>query len=270
MIGRPLTLFIVALVAACTAPPDATISPEASPQVSASTAGPDSLMVVMAGDWLLDDARVDGARVQLNSDFPITLLVDGSRATGTSACNRYGADIAVVNGRIKFGPFTSTAMACQPDVNGLERMYGQALSLVDSAHLDGAALVLIGPGVELHFQALEPLAIGTFVDREWVLQRLLVDGVEVALAGDPANLVIGSDGTLRGGTGCRTFTGTYIVEGGQLIATTLSAGDSSRCIGPILQQDGTILTVFDGFGARVDGPLLELTSKGITSRYGGR
>lgn len=266
MIARALALFIVALVAACTARPDATISPE----VSASTAGPESLMASMAGDWLLDDARVDGASVQLKSDFPITLLVDGSRATGTSACNRYGTDVAVVNGRIKFGPFTSTAMACQPDVNGLERMYGQALSRVDSAHHDGAALVLTGPGVELHFQALAPPTLGTFVDREWVLQRLLLDGVEVAPEGDPANLVIGSDGTLRGGTGCRSFTGTYIVEGGQLIATTLSAGDSSRCIGSVLQQDGTILTVFDGFSARVDDPLLELTSKGITARYGGR
>jgi heat shock protein HslJ len=69
------------------------------------------------------------------------------------------------------------------------------------------------------------------------------------------------DGTLRGGTGCRTFAGTYLVQGGELLVTRLEMnGDCPR---DLSDQDSHVVAVIgDGFRPVVEGDLLTLADPG--------
>jgi heat shock protein HslJ len=105
-----------------------------------------------AGQWQLVAATVDGQPLALDPDAPITLIVEGSGVSGSSACNQYFGEFTVADGSVTLGPLGGTEMACVDPVMALEAAYLVALAKVDSAAMDGAALVLTGPGVELRFE----------------------------------------------------------------------------------------------------------------------
>lgn len=223
-----------------------------------------------SGTWRLEAGAVDGVAVPLVPEYPVTLIVDGSQVGGTSACNGYGAELVVENGRTVVGGIGGTAMLCQPEVMASELAYTAALERVDAATMDGAALVLSGPGVSLRFLPVPPPAIADIVDRVWKLESMTVMGGATAVGGDPATLEIRKDGSFVGSTGCRDFTGTW-TEVGNEIAATQMAMDSRECPPDLAAQDSHVTSVIgDGFtvDVSVDGQILSLgASGGIGLQY---
>jgi heat shock protein HslJ len=57
----------------------------------------------------------------------IDLRFEGNQVSGSSGCNTYGATFRAIGGSISFGPFQSTAMACEHPVMALESAYLHAL-----------------------------------------------------------------------------------------------------------------------------------------------
>ncbi len=214
------------------------------------------------GSWELTSGSADGADIPRAEDHPITLTIEGSEIGGTAACNSYGGRLTVTDGRLVISDLAMTAMGCEEPAMTAEAAYMAALAAVDSIEGDGGELVLTGPDVELRFSALAAPPTTEVIDTVWVLETLFIGDVASSTVGEPATLEIRSDGTLAGSTGCRTFTGMWVEQGEQIVATTL-AMDAAECPADLAPQDGQMVTVIgDGFVPTVQASLLTLTDPG--------
>ena len=105
-----------------------------------------------SGEWQLVAGSVDGQGLTLPPDVPVTFVVEGSGVSGRSGCNQYFGEFTLVNGKVTLGGLGGTEMACEEPIMALEAAYLGGLAKVDAARMDGEALVLTGPAVELRFE----------------------------------------------------------------------------------------------------------------------
>jgi heat shock protein HslJ len=215
------------------------------------------------GSWQLVALESTAGSVPLMDDHPVTLTLEGSSVGGRAACNEYGGRLEATGDGIAIGELAWTAMACMPDeVMVVEAAYVEALGAVRTMRLDGDKLVLEGDAVELRFTRLPDPPTADLVDTEWTLETLLVGDVAAAAIGEPATLLLRSDGTFTGSTGCRTFDGEWIEQAEQLLATTFAMSDD-LCPEELTAQDAQVTTVIgDGFVPSLEGDLLTLLDPG--------
>lgn len=253
---RPLALAlaVAGVLAACSVAPG-------SPAPGSPTQSPGG-PVDATGDWRLTAGSDGGTALVLVEGRDVTLTVAGSQVSGRSACNQYGGEIIVAEGRIRFGPLSMTEMACEEPVMSLEAAYLAALAKVAAATRDGDTLTLIGDGVALTYERLAPPPTADIVDTDWTLDSLITGDAVSSVGGDPAHLRLGSDGSVTGSTGCRVFTGRYTETNGEIVVTELSM-DQSVCPAALAAQDDHVVAVLgDGFRAAVDGQRLTLSAPG--------
>lgn len=82
---------------------------------------------------------------------PTITFTDGG-ATGSTACNEYGARVVVDGATIMITEIIQTEMAClEAGVMDLERAFTQALSRATTIAIVDGRLVLSGPGGDLVF-----------------------------------------------------------------------------------------------------------------------
>lgn len=260
-VARPLAMVAAVLLVVSACGPE----PGPSPTPTSPPAPLDA-----SGTWRLEAGSAEGVAVPLVPEYPVTLIVDGSRIGGTSACNGYGAELVAENGRTVVGGIGSTAMLCQPDVMASELAYTAALQRVEAAAKDGDALILSGPGVSLRFIPVPPPAIPDIIDRVWTLEAMTDRGGATAVGGEPATLEIRTDGSFAGSTGCRDFTGRWTEVGNEIDAPEM-AMDGRECPPDLAAQDSHVTSVIgDGFtiDVSVDGQILTLgASGGIGLQY---
>ena len=245
----PLALLVVVL-AACG-------SPAVSAAPSASTDADPS------GAWQLASATVDGLALEPLDDHPITAMIDASTIGGRSACNEYGGRIEIAGDGIVIGQLGGTDMACGPEeVMVLEQSYLAALGRVRTIEVVGGQLALRGQAVDLRFDPLPQPPVAELVDTVWVLETMFVGDVASPPVGDPATLELRPDGTFRGSTGCRTFTGRWVEFGSQIQAPELRMGET-ECPTELSEQDSHVVSVIgDGFVPSIEGDLLTLLDPG--------
>jgi heat shock protein HslJ len=225
---------------------------EASPTASPGDGDPQ-------GSWELVAGTVNGEPVPILDEYRITLVLEGSRIGGTSACNSYGGELSVEGGRLRIVDLAQTAMACVDEgAMTAEAIYMTGLGAADSIALDGDELLVRGPGVELRFMELAPPPTADLVDTVWILDTLVKGEVASSVPGDPPTLELRSDGTLRGGTGCREFGGTWTEQGDEIVTTRFEVTDQA-CPAELAGADQHVLGVIgDGFRATIDGDRLTL------------
>lgn len=212
--------------------------------------------------WQLASGTIDDAAVTLVEGFPITLTFSADGASGTAACNGYGATVSMSDHEIAFSEMMWSAMGCSPsEVMDSETRYLEALPRVDAYSGSEDRLTLTGEGVELSFVALPPVPIADLTGTVWVLTSL-VDGDSVSsVSGDPATLELYTDGSMLGSTGCRTLHGRYVVAGAEVIISEMAA--EGECPPELQEQDSHVVSVLgDGFTAAVSRHELTLTSTG--------
>jgi heat shock protein HslJ len=218
--------------------------------------------VDVEGAWQLVAGVLGMTEMTLLDDARVTLIVKDGHAGGQAACNDYGGEFTVDEGRVDVGGFGQTLMGCSEPAMALETTYLSALAKVESAHMDGATLVLTGsPGIELRFERLQPPPTAEIVGTPWLLESLIDGDARSSVVGDPATLLLKPDGSLEGSTGCRTLSGHYLVRGDEILANELGA-DGECPPGAQGRQDGHVIQVIgDGFRASVDGALLTLVDQ---------
>ena len=215
-----------------------------------------------AEPWELEAGRIDGSELILVEGYPITLNITEDSATGTAACNGYGAVVSMTESEITFSELISTAMACSPEeVMESETRYLEALPRVDSFAGTQDRLTLAGADIELSFIALPPVPVADLTGTVWVLESL-IDGDSVSgAAGDRATLELYTDGSMLGSTGCRSLHGRYAVTGAEVTMPEMAA--EGECSADLFEQDSHVVTVLgDGFSAVVEDQTLTLTSAG--------
>jgi heat shock protein HslJ len=223
--------------------------------VDRGSAGGDSQsLAAYQGAWKLTSGRGSDGRVPLIADYPITLTVSGENVSGAAACNSYGGAITPAGSSFKVSVASMTEMGCADRVMRSQDAYISALSQTDSVVRDGDTLTLRGVTAELRFALLPPPPTADFVETNWRLESL-IDGrgpSGVATSAHPAHLILRTDGTLRGSTGCRRLRGEWVEAGERIVFITLSA--SGRCPKELAPQDSQVVGVLgDGFTARIEG-----------------
>jgi heat shock protein HslJ len=212
--------------------------------------------------WELQAGTIDGAAVTLVSGHPITLTMTGGEASGTAACNGYGAGVTLSGSGIEFSGLGATEMACAPaEVMESESQYLEALPRVTTYASTAESLTLTGDGVELDFIALPPVPIADLTGTVWVLESLIQGEIVSSVDGDRATLELFTDGSMLGSTGCRNLHGRHMVSGAEVVMTEMAA--EGECPADLQDQDSHVVNVLgDGFRASVDGQTLTLTSMG--------
>lgn len=217
--------------------------------------------VDVTGDWQMSSGTIDGVAIGLVDDAPITLSVQGTQITGRAACNHYGGEIAFQEGRPRFALGSMTAMGCAEPIMAVEAAFSAALPRVIGAARAGDRLTLTGPGVELLFDRLAPVPLAQLVGTDWVLESMVAGDVASSVGGDPATLRLEPDGTFKGSTGCRTFSGRWIEANGGIRNTEL-AMDQTECPPDLAGQDSHVVSVLEGYRVTIDGQRLTLTAGG--------
>lgn len=215
------------------------------------------------GSWQMTSGTVNGEEIPLLDSHPITITFDGDRVTGTASCNSYGGDFELSGSQIRFENVAMTEMGCFPvEAMVAEAMYADAITRVQSVSLEGD-LTLKGDGVQLAFEALEPVPDAELTNTVWVLDGLIVgDAVSTPVLGTRSTIEFFTDGSVLGDSGCRPFSGQYTVSGAEVVVTEIAA-DGHECEPEVAGQDGHFLTVIgDGFEAEIDGNRLTAWSQG--------
>ena len=123
-------------------------------------------------------------------------------------------------------------------------------------------LLLSGPEVALTFRPVPPLPTADLVATTWTLETLIAGETATSVvAGTSATLRLEADGTHRGSTGCRAFTGRWIEAGGEVVFTDFAA--EGECSPELADQDGFVIGVLEGgFRPVIEGDRLTITTSG--------
>ncbi|MGZ8563761.1 MAG: META domain-containing protein [Candidatus Limnocylindria bacterium] len=196
------------------------------------------------GEWILLRGSVGGQALQLVEGARVSLRIDGSEVGGTAACNQYGGEIDRDGDRISIGALSMTEMGCAEPIMALEAAYLDGLSRVDTARRDADQLRLTGPATELDFTLLQPTPDADPVGTRWRLESLIT-GDSVSSVFGEATLILAEDGTVSGSTGCRSFRGSYTLEGDELAIADLVV-DLRACDDQSAGQDSQVLGLLEG------------------------
>lgn len=107
------------------------------------------------GDWLVNELIVDGVRVELDSQRPITVTVKGEMISGIAACNQYTGAIdwstGAGTGRFVVSELSWTEMGCETQAMVVEQSFLTALGAVDSYEAaDGLYVAMAGAATNFH------------------------------------------------------------------------------------------------------------------------
>ncbi|WP_324274385.1 META domain-containing protein [Blastococcus brunescens] len=186
-----------------------------------------------------------------------TLRIDEQELSGVAFCNSYFASYRLEGSSLAIDGLGRTEMACEPEVMAAESAYLDALGAVRTASTDGKDLVLTGDRVELRFTQVAPVPDSPLEGTRWVLETVVQGETASSTTGEPAVLLLDSDRTAEATTGCRTITGTWLVEDGSLVIDDLM-GDGATCPPDLERQDAHVTAVLHG------GPAMEIEEDRLT------
>jgi heat shock protein HslJ len=220
------------------------------------------------GTWKLTEGRGPDGDVPLIKGYRITLDIAGGRVAGRSACNTYGGRMDTKGDSVSLHGLGGTEMGCARPVMDSEATYLNALVVSDTIERDGNTLTLTGPDAELHFELVTPPPVAELTDTVWQLESLLegsgneASGMSTAA---PAKLILRSDGTMTGTTGCQELEGEWSQSADEIMLPLLSS--RGRCgpdVSPDLQQQDTHVSgvLGDGFTFDLEGQTLTVFSMG--------
>ena len=224
----------------------------------------------VVGEWFLVEGTVDGGPLPQPAVSAATLTVTAEELSGRSFCNSYSSTYRLDGDALSIDGLGGTEMACEPDVMAAETAYLGALGRADTVAHDGADLVLTGDGVRLRFSPVPPVPDRDLAGTRWVLETVVDGEVASSTLGQPAVLLLDPDSTVEASTGCRSVTGTWLLEDGALVIDDLLVdGD---CPPEVAAQDADVVAVLTGGPtAEVDEDQLTLTApdgRGLVYRAG--
>ena len=205
------------------------------------------------GSWQLESGTFDGEQITVVDSHPITIIFKDEALSGTAACNGYGGAYEHDEDNLRITEFFITEMACSPaSVMQSEVEYTTALFNVDTVSVDGDRLELSGTRSDLTFTRLAAVPTSDLQGTVWVLDGLVEGEAVSTVSGERATLELFSDGSLIASTGCRTLTGSYIINDSEVQITDLSA--SGECTAELAAQDNHVISALEGgFRVEIDG-----------------
>jgi hypothetical protein len=195
----------------------------------------------------------------MQPDYPVTFVVERRHGKltvgGQSACNYYGAELAVERASLELRNLHGTGIDCAAPVMALEAAYLKALGKATEFQQTEDRLTLTGPGAELRFEPLPSVPTAQLVDTVWELETFSDGGVATTATGSPT-LELRSDGTFDVTTGSDVaLRGTWIESRGAVMIT----GSRSLGAAPMNPQIRAIMNATGNFYVEIDGNQLTVT-----------
>lgn len=114
----------------------------------------DATSQTVEGSWVVDRLIVDGAAVDLDADWPVTVVIEGDEISGRTTCNEYtgvfDSSAEAGFGRFVVSELRWTEIGCEAEVMLIEEGFFAALQSVDSYEAaDGLYVGAVGSGTSL-------------------------------------------------------------------------------------------------------------------------
>jgi heat shock protein HslJ len=213
----------------------------------------------VTGEWEFTGGTADGAALPRPPGARATLEL-GDELRGVSFCNHYFSSYRLSGTSFSVDELGGTEMGCEPDVMTAETAYLSALAAVDTAAADREWLVLTGDGVELRFTPVPPVPDSPLTGTRWVLESVIDGRTASSTVGGPAVLQLHPDRRASASTGCRTITGTWLVEDESLLIDDLLP-DGAACPPDVERQDAHVAAVLrSGASVEIQEDRLALTA----------
>jgi heat shock protein HslJ len=211
-----------------------------------------------AGAWLLVEGTGPDGEIPTVEGRRSTLVIEGGDVGGHAACNGFGGG-RIDGKRMRFGGLEMTMIGCWGSAGALEDAYLTAVQNADTIRREGDRLVLTGPSTKLTFEYLAPPDLALATGRTLRLTRIWHAGETTGVV-RPATLRLDRR-SIEGSTGCRSFSGTYVESGDELVVTRMSLdGDLEDCGPREVDQELLVLGVVgDRFRTQVENGGTELT-----------
>lgn len=214
------------------------------------------------GLWALRSGETPSGTIEVPPRTTITMEVLGDTVRGSAGCNTYGGGISIDGDVFDAGGLALTEIGCPPAVAEAEQLFVEAMDAADTVARDAKRLTLTGPGTELVFRLVPPVDPKPLTGTTWVLESL-VDGElasSTVASAEPARLILKDGGTFEGTTGCRSFTGGWVVAGDVVEVTSMVF--EGNCKPAAAEQDSHVASVLGGgFRAEREADRLTLTAE---------
>jgi len=197
-------------------------------QSVAGTAGDIDAGDVVGSTWTLRTGSGPAGPVPLVDGWPITVLFENQNFGGTAACNGYGGSYSIDGRSLSLRDLGSEDMGCPRDVLASQQAFFAAVEDVNEISIVDNELILSGGATQLRFTRAAAFPVDGVIGKRWLLREIRANEVVLEAKGEPALLMMSPDGSVTGSTGCRGFTGTYIIVGNEAVFTNFSM-DGTAC-----------------------------------------
>lgn len=218
--------------------------------------------------WRVDSVTVGGKKTEAPEGARLEIDPKG-RATADFGCNHIGVDARVEGDRITLGKPVTTQMACDEDIERFEKAAIDAMGGELTAKLSGEKLTLTKEGG--HTMELSEEKAADLVGTRWAVTTLLSGETATTVPADlpkerAPHLTFADDGTVRGNSGCNSFSGRATVKGSTITLGPV-AGTRKMCPEAEMGTERAVLAALDGkVTYTIKGKALTLTAadgKGI-------
>jgi len=221
------------LVLGCGSTSTVTQSPVAAAASAASSPG----VAIEGVEWGLKQQSNGSAMAEVPAGTLASLLLDQGDASGTGGCNQFTSTYTLSGSSLTFGALLTTKAACAEATTSVETAYFGNLAKVASYTSDGTTLTLSdssGKALLGYGSVPVPASVGS-----WVITGYYNGSAMAApLAGTFLTLLVGSDGTLTGSSGCNHYFGSYALDGNAVKVSPL-ASTKATCPSSDVQDQET-------------------------------
>ncbi|MFJ7414531.1 META domain-containing protein [Streptomyces sp. NPDC098077] len=197
--------------------------------------------------WSVDSVTVGGKKTEAPEGARMEIDPKG-RATADFGCNHIGVDARVEGDRITLGKPVTTQMACDEDIEKFEKAAIDAMGGELTAKLSGEKLTLTKEGG--HTMELSEEKPADLVGTRWAVTTLLSGETATTVPADlpkerAPHLTFADDGTVRGNSGCNSFSGKATVKGSTITFGPV-AGTRKMCPEAEMKTERAVLAALDG------------------------
>jgi putative lipoprotein len=214
-------------------------------------------------EWILKQQSSGSAMADVPAGTLATLLLDGGAASGSGGCNQFNSTYTLSGSSLTFAPLMTTKAACADPTSSVETAYFANLAKVASYTADATTLTLSdssGTALLAYSSVPVPATIGS-----WIITGFYNGSAMTApITGTFLTLLVGSDGTLTGSSGCNHYFGSYTLDGSTVKVSPL-ASTKAACPNSDIQNQETqflaALQMAEGYTKDANGLTLTNTSK---------
>ena len=189
----------------------------------------------LRGQWELQSGNDSGGKIPV-ADQRITLTIAGDKSTnGRSSCADYTAHVLGSPSHLWVTASLPHQRLCTTEAQReLELRYIDDLNKVSYANVTKGTLTLQAPGLELDFDRALPLALKLVTNRTWEVQSVGQDptedgGVISQIYLHAAWLRLSDHGKLTGADACRTFSGRWTQNAGEIVVSDFGSAKTATC-----------------------------------------